>query len=303
MIRSKNVWLASAVVVAAAALLSAQQAAPPEPRQLRANGVDLAYVEQGKGAPVLFVHGALGDLRFWEPQRQTLAGRHRFIAYTYRYHGTAPWSDEGTNYNAATHAADLAAFVTGLKAGPVHLVGLSYGGLLAAMIAAENSQLLRSLTLAEPALFSLLADKPEAKPTLDAFNKEVQEIAGLAQSGNRPAALTAFYTLVTGERVTGFDQLPEPVRQLFGDNGRTLPLLLGVPLPPLSCDALRAVKVPTLVIEGARTPAVFSQIDKAVLSCIAGSRLVTIPDASHPMSAQNPAAFNKALLAFLAKHR
>ena len=32
-------------------------------RQLRANGVDLSYIEQGTGAPVVFVHGAWMDLR------------------------------------------------------------------------------------------------------------------------------------------------------------------------------------------------------------------------------------------------
>ena len=61
------------------------------------------------------------------------------------------------------------------------------------------------------------------------------------------------------------------------------------------------MKTPTLVVEGAQTPAFFSEIDKVVLSCIDGSRLVKIPDASHPMSAENPAAFNEAVLEFIAK--
>ena len=81
-------------ILLAAALLSAQSTAP-RARQLRANGVDLSYVEQGTGAPVVFVHGAVADLRFWEPQREAFARQHRFIAYTYRYHGTGPWPDEG----------------------------------------------------------------------------------------------------------------------------------------------------------------------------------------------------------------
>jgi non-heme chloroperoxidase len=35
--------------------------------QLRVNGVDLSYIEQGAGSPVVFVHGAWMDLRYWEP--------------------------------------------------------------------------------------------------------------------------------------------------------------------------------------------------------------------------------------------
>jgi pimeloyl-ACP methyl ester carboxylesterase len=59
--------------------------------QLRVNGVDLSYSEQDTGTPVVFVHGAWMDLRYWEPQRQAIATQYRFMAYNLRYHGTAPW--------------------------------------------------------------------------------------------------------------------------------------------------------------------------------------------------------------------
>jgi pimeloyl-ACP methyl ester carboxylesterase len=283
-----------------AELISAQTTASPKPQQMSANGVNLTYVDEGKGAPVVFVHGAVGDLRFWEPQRQAFARKYRFIAYTYRYHGTDPWPDDGTNYTVATHAADLTAFLTGLKAGPVHLVGLSYGGILAAMVATEHPELLRTVTLAEPALFSLLAD-PEAKPALDAFNKGAQEIIGHLKAGDQSAALKTMVALVRGGAPDSFDKEAEPVRRMLEENARTLPLLFPSPPPPVSCETLNKVKMPTLVVEGARTPDWFRWIDKATVSCIAGSRFVTIPDASHPMSGDNPAAFNKAVLEFIAK--
>ena len=104
------------------------------------------------------------DLRYWEPQREGVAAHHRFAAYTLRYHGTAPWPDDGKNYSAATHAADLAAFIHQLNAGPVHLVGLSMGGRLITMVALEHPDLLRSLTVLEPPLHDLLDDLPEAQP-------------------------------------------------------------------------------------------------------------------------------------------
>jgi pimeloyl-ACP methyl ester carboxylesterase len=289
------------IVTGAAALLAVQPAAPPQTSQLSANGVNLTYVDEGKGTPVVFVHGALSDLRFWEPQRQAVASKYRFIAYTYRYHGTEPWPDEGKDYSGATHLADLVAFLNGLKAAPVHLVGLSYGGSLAAQVAANHPELLRSLTLAEPGLFSLIVDKPEAKPTLDAFGKGFQEVATVLKGGDPKGALRQFYALVTGTGPDAFDKLPPAGQQMFEENSRTLPLLFSGELPPVTCEALAKVKVPTLVVEGARTPAFFREVDKAVVSCIPGSRLAMIPDASHPMSAENPAAFNEALLEFLAK--
>jgi hypothetical protein len=91
----------------------------------------------------------LQRLFYWEPQRQAITTQYRFMAYTLRYHGTAPWPEAGEHYSVATHAAELAAFIRQLHAGPVHLVGLSSGGRLAILVALEHPDLVRGLTLAE----------------------------------------------------------------------------------------------------------------------------------------------------------
>src|SRR4029450_8793181 len=93
--------------------------------QLRVNGVELSYIDQGAGTPVVFVHGAWMDLRYWEPQRQAVATQYRFIAYSLRYHGTAPWPDAGQHYSVAIHAADLAGGIRQLHAGQI---GRARGG-------------------------------------------------------------------------------------------------------------------------------------------------------------------------------
>jgi pimeloyl-ACP methyl ester carboxylesterase len=160
MLWRRTLWLAVFIVISGSLTLQAWAAESLQTRQLHVNGVDLSYLDQGTGAPVVFVHGAFLDLRFWQPQRQAIAQQYRFIAYTSRYHGTAAWPDTGKDYSAATHAADLAAFLRQLNAGPVHLVGHSYGGLLATLVAVEHPELLRSLTLAEPGIGALLTDIP-----------------------------------------------------------------------------------------------------------------------------------------------
>jgi pimeloyl-ACP methyl ester carboxylesterase len=96
--------------------------------EIRVNDAELFYVDQGAGAPVVFVHGAWMDHRYWEPQRDEVAARYRFIAYSLRYHGTAPWPDDGKRYSTATHLADLTACIRRLNAGPVHLVGSTWVG-------------------------------------------------------------------------------------------------------------------------------------------------------------------------------
>jgi pimeloyl-ACP methyl ester carboxylesterase len=302
MIWRRILWLAVIIVISGGLTMRARAAESPQTRQLRVNGVDLSYIEQGTGAPVVFVHGAFSDLRFWEPQRQAVATQYRFIAYNYRYHGTDPWPDDGKNYSAATHAADLAAFIRQLNAGPVHLVGLSYGGLLAALVASEHPDLVRSLTLAEPGIGGLLADIPEGKTALDDRGKALAAVGGAVKAGDAVQATKLFFDWVNNQGAGAFDQQPEAVRQMFLDNARTVPLLIAAPPPPsVSCATLGAVKAPTLVVGGAQTSRYFSLITEVVVRCIAGSRLVTIPKATHPVSYQNPAAFNEALLQFLAQ--
>jgi pimeloyl-ACP methyl ester carboxylesterase len=291
------------LLVPVLSLALAAQAPAPAAKQMPANGTSLAWVEQGSGPPVVFVHGAISDLRFWEPQREAFAKGHRFIAYTYRYHGSAPWSDDGKQYSARTHAADLAAFLKGLKAGPVHLVGLSYGGLLAAMVAMESPQLLRTVTLAEPALFSVLAETPDGKEVLEAWNKAAATAIGAPLEKGDAVAAAKGLAAVVHDTPGYFDQLPPAGQQMLLDNARTMPFLMQSMPDAITCARLGAIKTPTLLVRGADTPPVFAKTNEAVGRCIPGSRQVVVPQASHTMSVQNPGAFNDAVLKFVGQHR
>src|SRR5215203_1090035 len=57
-----------------------------EIKRISANGTELAYVEAGKGEPVIFVHGGLQDYRMWAAHLPKFAGRYRAIAYSRRNH-------------------------------------------------------------------------------------------------------------------------------------------------------------------------------------------------------------------------
>jgi pimeloyl-ACP methyl ester carboxylesterase len=290
------------VLVISGGFMQARAAESLQTRQVLVNGVDLSCLDQGTGAPVVFVHGAFSDLRFWEPQRQAVAQQYRFIALTQRYFGTTAWPDDGKHYAATTHATDLAAFLRQFNAGPVHLVGISYGGVVATLVVLEHPDLVRSLTVLEPGLVSLLADVPEAKREIDERRKAFQPIVTAAKSGETVQATKLLFEYVNNEGAGAFDKQPEAVRQMLLDNARTVPLHLSAPPPPATtCARLGGVKAPTLVAGGERTRRYYSLINEVVVRCIPGSRLVTIPKATHPMSIQNPAAFTEALLQFLAQ--
>lgn len=301
MLRSPLRRCACAVFVVASVGTAAQPEKPPLVQEITVNGADLSYVDQGRGAPVVFVHGAIGDLRYWEPQRGAFTRQHRFVSYSFRYHGSGPWTDDGKLYTADQHAADLAAFIAELKAGPVHLVGLSYGGLLAAMVAMKSPDLVRTLTLAEPALFSLLGQSPEDQAALEEWNKGTVPMIEAIKAGDNVKATRHISALVTGGPPDTFDKLPPALRKILLDNARTMPLLFAAAPTAVTCEMLQSVRIPTLIVRGDRTPRLFARINDATGRCIRGSTLAVIPKASHTMSFDNPAEFNRVVLEFVTR--
>jgi len=96
-------------------------------KKILINGVELNYIEQGKGDPVVFVHGSLEDFHTWGLQIEPFSEHYHVIAYSRRYHYPNAWVGDGTDYSATLHAEDLAALIKRIGLGSAHVVGHSYG--------------------------------------------------------------------------------------------------------------------------------------------------------------------------------
>jgi len=97
------------------------------------------------GAPVVLVHAVGVDLTMWGPQIEALRESHDVIALDLPGHGL---SDNVTGKPAFTDcAAAVAQVVTAAAAGPAHLVGISFGGMVAQVVALEYPALVHSLSL------------------------------------------------------------------------------------------------------------------------------------------------------------
>ncbi len=119
---------------------------------------------EGEGAPLLLLHGAMCDQRYWAPQMAAFGRRYRAIAPSLRHFWPERWDGRGDDFTIRQHTEDVAAFVAALGAGPVHLVGHSRGTLPALALARRHPGLLRSLTLLEPPPY---ASKPT--PAIEAW--------------------------------------------------------------------------------------------------------------------------------------
>ena len=265
------------------------------------DGACLRYVDEGRGAPVVCVHGAFADLRNWEPQRAAIARSYRYIAYSQRYFGPEPWPDAGERYSQQTHAADLVGFIRALDAGPVYVIARSYGATVALSAALEHPALVRALFVQEPQVRSLVSD-PSERQILREESRDLASVRAAADAGDADGATRLFFDWVNGQP-GAFDLLPDEARRFHLANGRMIALHFAAPRGPrLTCPELSALRVPLTVTRGEFTRAYMRICAEAVHRCVPGSNFVVIPNARHAASAQNPAAFNDAVLRFLASH-
>ena len=272
----------------------------PTDKTMKVDGTTLHYVEQGSGTPVVFLHGAFSDHRVWEQQRQAVAAKHRFIGLTMRYFGTAPWPDNGTQWSHATHVADVAAFIRGLKAGPVVLVGQSYGSQIAAIVAAQHPELIRAMFLNEPPIGTAMTSAADRAAVAE-DTKGLSAVRDAANAGNNDEATRQFFDFVNATP-GAFDQLNATARAVHLDNARTIPVQFKAPPPvQLTCEQLGALKIPVTITKGELTRTWFRILAENTNRCIPASQLITIKGAWHGAPRQQPAAFNDALLAFLAR--
>ncbi len=86
----------------------------------KVNGTTLAYREVGEGEPVVFVHGAISDLRTWEQQLGAVGSSYRAITYSRRFCRPNEHSDPGGSDLSLLAVEDLAAFLREIGAAPAH---------------------------------------------------------------------------------------------------------------------------------------------------------------------------------------
>src|SRR5918996_2043981 len=115
------------------------------------DGITLEHEVSGTGEPVVLIHGALIADTFRpllaEP---ALAGRYRLIAYHRR--GYAGSSRASGPISVARQAADCRALLRHLGVERAHVVGHSYGGIVALQLALDSPGVAHSLALLEPGL-------------------------------------------------------------------------------------------------------------------------------------------------------
>jgi len=272
------------------------------PIRVVVNGVELHYVEQGQGEPVVLLHGGQGDYRAWRPQMLALTPRYRVISYSRRYHYPNNNPLSATNYSALVDADDLAGLIAALGLGPVHLVGTSYGALTALAFAIKHPDDVRSLVLAEPPVHPWVAGDTRGAELFQQFMTTVHEPAGQAfANGDGAAAMRILVDAFDGPGA--FNRLPEDSRAAIMANAPFFHALTSSsdPFPNLSKSDVSRLRMPVLIVRGEQTDALHRLVTEEVGRVLPQAQRVTIAWAGHDSPRQNPDSFDYAMLEFLGK--
>lgn len=280
---------------------------------LEVGDVSLYYERAGSGDPIVFCHGIPTDYRAWGAQVEAFSGRYATISYSRRY--AAPNHREGnvTDSTIGNNAEDLRGLIEKLGIGPVHLVGHSYGGFIAAYLAADHPEMVRKLVLVEPAIGTMLVEDPESSTQMLSLLVRSPGIALSARrflSGSLAPSLKALDSgrgdkavqlNVDGvqNKVGGFAELPESAKSMMLDNAKTI-AELRTTLPPFKHKA-ESISSRTLVINGEQSALWLRRIGELTARSVPNAEAITISGSRHFPHLENPSEFNSKVLEFVSK--
>lgn len=270
---------------------------PPGVKFFDLGGYPLAYLEAGKGAPLLLIHGSMSDYRAFTLQMAGFAAKYRTISLSLRHSYPEAWDGKG-EYNVALHADDVARVIRGMGIAPAHILGHSRGGSVAMVMALKHPELVKSLILPEPAgLEGLLPDTPEGKRMAAESAGQFAKLARDVAAGDRLKAAREFVDSLGGPGA--WEKRAPEARQILLDNIGTGPAC--AERPYFTREEIARIASPTLLLTGERSPKRYSLSMTAMQACNGNILpLVTIPNSAHNMPRDNPPVFEAEVLKFLA---
>ena len=274
-----------------------------EVKRVSANGTELAYVEVGQGEPVIFIHGGLQDYRMWLEHLPKFAGRYRAIAYSRRNNYPNDVSPDGMPDGAAdAHGEDLAAFVRALGLSKVRVVAHSSGAHAALFFAALHPEMVVSLALNEPPATGILVGVPGAADMLKEWGNGLAPGRAALKAGDTKTGIPLFVDGVGG--AGAYQRRSDAAKKMNAENVASYQAdaTTKQPRPVFTCEMAKAIKAPTLLSDGERSPKFFYWIIDQLEVCLPNHERIVIAGSSHTVPSEKPDAYDEAVLAFLAKH-
>ncbi len=241
------------------------------------DGVRIAYLDEGDGAPVLLIHGFASNsaVNWVGPGWVDMLSKagYRAIALDNRGHGESEKLYERAAYGAPLMAEDARRLLDHLGIGKAHVVGYSMGARIGAFLTARHTDRVASLVLS---------------------GMGINLVRGVGGAGPIAAALEAdSVDDVTNAAARSFRIFADQT----GSDRRALAACIRASREPITAEALGATGVPILIAVGTEDVVAGSARELAVL--LPGAQVLDIPNRDHMRAVGDP-VHKKGVLAFLA---
>lgn len=258
--------------------------------QLQIDNLDFNYEMTGEGQSVLFIHGLGSSCRDWEEQVNFFSKDYQVITVDVRGHGS---SDKPPGpYSIKLFSDDTAELIASLNLSPVHVVGISMGGMIAFQLAVDHPNLLKSITIVNSGPEMMARS---LKEKLMIFQRSVIfRLLSMKKIGEVIAGRLFPKQDQEGLRMKMVNRWAQNDKRAYMDSFKAL---VGWSV----MEHIGSINCPTLVIAADEdyTPV---SLKEAYVSKMPNAQLVVIKDSRHATPLDQTAEFNKVLAAFLSKH-
>jgi 3-oxoadipate enol-lactonase len=251
---------------------------------VRAGDLVVHYELSGPpGRPVILFANSLGtSYHVWDAQAAALADRFRVLRYDMRGHGLTDCPPGP--YTIAQLGDDARALLDALGVGPVHVCGLSIGGMVAQRLAATAGARVLSLALCDTA------------NRIGPPGRWDDRVAAVSKGGLESIADAVLKVWFTQDFLA---RRPDDARGMANMLLRTPAAgYIGCCLALRDAD-LRAddakIGCPTLVVVGDQDVATSPDAARALSAAIGGARLEVLVQAAHIPAVEQPAALSRLL--------
>lgn len=231
------------------------------------------YETEGDGEPIVLLHGGLADNSTWAAQFAGLSPRRHVVAPERQAQGHTPDRPGALTYQAM--ADQTVGFLVALGLGPVDLLGWSDGGMVGTLIAAEQPELVRTLTVTGSG-FSSAGYVPGA----------MEDLVALSPGDEDMEMFAAMYALASPDGPEHFPEVWEKMRTMWAE-------------PFDWTGQVRQISAPTLIIVG-DDDYVSVEHAQEFSRIVANGQLAVVPGASHLVPMEKPDLFNQLVLEFTA---
>lgn len=250
------------------------------------------YWRQGRGTPIVLIHGVGLDATMWQAQFAALAQEHEVVAYDMLGHGDSALPGENAGLEA--YADQLGALIDYLALERVAVVGFSMGGLVARAFALRHPDRLAAMVVLS-SVFERDSEQRAGVRQRIAQSREQGPAANVDEALKRwfspnfrrshPDRIAAIHETVSSNHPQGYYRS----YALFGTQD------------DFGAERLETIRVPVLVATGELDPGSTPRMARALAARLPNAEVHILPGQRHMAPMEAPEVVNQLIQHFLVR--